>query len=249
MKTIDSWPNRADVPPLDDGTIHIWRIALAESESRLEHFRNLLTVEECERADRFLFDEHRRRFIVSRGQLRVLLGLYIDVVPRAVEFRYTNLGKPYFASGVSDPHIEFNLTNSSDWALLAVTLGTELGIDMEKIREMTNMEGLAQRFFAQPEIDAIVEHPGQAKRQQAFFRCWTRKEAFLKAIGAGLTFPLDQVCVTVDDRDDMRIEWIEDDDEDAEGWTLRHIEPVEHFVGALARKDDAEDVQSWHWAI
>ena len=249
MKTIDSWPNRADVPPLRHDTIHIWRIALAESEARIEHFRSLLTARECERADRFLFDEHRRRFIVSRGQLRVLLGLYIDVAPRLVDFQYTNLGKPYFANDVSDPYIQFNFTNSSDWALLAVTLGTELGIDMERIREMSDMEGLARRFFAQPEIDAIVQHPGQKKRQQAFFRCWTRKEAFLKAIGAGLTFPLDKVCVTVDDRDDLGVEWIEDDNEVAADWSLRHIEPIEDFVGALARRDSAEDVQSWHWAM
>ena len=247
MKTIDSWPNRADVPPLREGVIHVWRIDLSEPEDRIEFFRSFLNSKEQEQASRFLFPEHRRRFIVGRGQLRTLLGKYVDQEPAKVGFEYTNLGKPSFAPGVSDPHIEFNFTNSYDWAMLAVTLGTELGIDMERIREMSNMEGLARRFFAQPEIDAITAHISHSKRQQGFFRCWTRKEAFLKAIGTGLTFPLDRVCVTVDDRDDMRIEWIDSEDEDAEGWTLRHIEPVEDFVGALARKDHANDVESWHW--
>lgn len=248
MKTIDSWPKRADTPPLSPSTIHIWRIPLDEPQDRLDHFRGLLTSKEQQQADRFLFEDHRRRFIVGRGQLRTLIGQYIGATPPEVRFQYSNLGKPSISAEDSDSGIQFNLTNSKDWALLAVTAGDELGIDMEGIREMSDMEGLARRFFAQPEISAITQHASPSKRLQAFFRCWTRKEAFLKAIGTGLTFPLDKVCVTINDEIAAQIEWIDSEDEDPDGWTLRHIEPVEGFVGALARKAPAEDVQSWHWS-
>lgn len=246
---VDSWPNRADVPPLEEETIHVWRIWLAEQEQRIRSFRELLTDSERQQADRFLFDEHRERFTVGRAQMRRILGDYIDVAPEDVDFQYTNLGKPYFAAGVSNPHLAFNFTNSNDWALLAVNYRTELGIDIERIREMTNMEGLARRFFAQPEIDAIVREPIELRRQEYFFRCWTRKEAFLKAIGTGLTFPLGDVCVSVVDGEPVRIQWIKDREDEARRWELAHLLPWEGYVGALARQSAGEQLLSWHWAI
>ena len=246
---VDSWPNRADVPPLEEDTIHVWRIWLAESKERIRSFRELLSDAEREQAERFLFDEHRHRFTVGRAQLRRILGSYIDVDAVQVDFRYTNLGKPYFAEGVSDPHLEFNFTNSNDCALLAITYRTELGIDIEKIREMTNMEGLARRFFAQPEIDVIVQEPSELRRQEYFFRCWTRKEAFLKAIGTGLTFPLGNVCVSVADTEPVRIQWIQDRAEEAGRWELAHLMPSAGYVGALARQSSGEQLLSWHWAV
>ncbi len=246
---IDSWPKRADVPPLEQDTIHVWRISLDESTERICSFRGLLSDPELQQADRFLFDVHRQRFTVGRAQLRRILGSYIGVAPEQVDFRYTNLGKPYFAEGVSDPHLEFNFTNSDDWALLAITHRTELGIDIEKIREMTNMEGLARRFFAQPEIDVIVRAPSELRRQEYFFRCWTRKEAFLKAMGTGLTFPLDHVCVSVADTETVRIQWIKDRDEEACRWELVHLKPCDGYVGALARQSAGEQLRTWHWAV
>jgi len=246
---VDSWPNRADVPPLEEETIHVWRMWLTEPEERIRSFRDLLTDSERQQADRFLFDEHRHRFTVGRAQLRRILGNYIDVAPEQVDFQYTNLGKPYFAEGVTDPHLEFNFTNSSDCALLAITYRTELGIDVERIREMTDMEGLARRYFAQPEIDVIVREPSEVRRQEYFFRCWTRKEAFLKAIGKGLTFPLGDVCVSVVDGDPVRIQWIKDREDETSRWELTHIMPSEGYVGALARRSTGERLLSWSWAV
>jgi 4'-phosphopantetheinyl transferase len=246
---IDSWPKRADVPPLEQDTIHIWRISLDEPTERIRSLRELLTDPEQQQADRFLFAEHRQRFTVGRAQLRRILGGYIDVAPERVDFRYTNLGKPYFAEGVSDPHLEFNFTNSNDWALLAITHQTNLGIDIEKIREMTNMEGLARRFFAQPEIDVILQASSELRRQEYFFRCWTRKEAFLKAIGTGLTFPLDNVCVSVDDAEPVGIQWIKDRRDEACRWELTHVTPCDGYVGALARQSVGAQLMSWHWAV
>ena len=248
QNVVDSWPNRADVPPLEEDTIHVWRIWLAEPDGRIRSFRDLLTDAEQQQADRFLFDEHRQRFTAGRAQLRRILGNYIDVAPEQVDFKYTNLGKPYFAEGVSDPHLEFNFTNSKDWALLAITYRTELGIDIERIREMTNMEGLARRFFAQPEIDVIVRELCEVRRQEHFFRCWTRKEAFLKAIGTGLTFPLGNVCVSIVDSEPVQIQWIKDRAEEASRWDLVHVMPIEGYVGALARQSSGEQLLSWHWA-
>ncbi len=263
MKTIDSWPYRTDVPPLNEEGIHVWRISLSEPDDRIEHFRRLLSEKEIAKSEQFLFADHRRRFIVGRGQLRTLLGRYVERSANQIEFAYTGLGKPSIAHNVRGRPIAFNFTNSSDLAMLAVTSGTELGVDIERIRKMSNMEGLARRFFAHPEIEAITAQGSDAKRRHAFFRCWTRKEAFLKAIGKGLTFPLDKVCVTIEDTSgdhaatsdaadtdvgEVRIQWIDADNESADDWRLRHIEPAPDFVGALARKDVADDIQSWHWA-
>lgn len=195
----------------------------------------VLSEDEVTRAKRFLLAQHRDRFVVGRATLRRLLARYLLVAPEAIVFRYGELGKPFVETHLPNGHgCFFNFTNSSDLALLAVNQVGELGVDVEEIRDMTNMDSLASRFFADAEVELLARIDDDRLRQLAFFRVWTRKEAFLKAIGKGLTFGLERVQVSLENIARPTIVAIGDDPLAATDWSLAHLEPLSGYVGAVA---------------
>ena len=208
--------------------------------------RDVLDEYEIRRADRFLFDKHRHRFVVGRARVRQLLAGYRLLSgsqfstddgkenDAAIEFGYSNLGKPHLAGLVGHGDLYFNFSNSLDLGLLAVTRECELGVDLEQIREMSDLTGLASRYFARSESAAIFACSESTARMQAFFRFWTRKEAYLKAVGKGLTFPLRDVEVSLGDGTDTRIVTINSGEDDAQNWSLEHLDPGSGYVGAVA---------------
>ena len=177
-----------------------------------------------------MFPQHCRRFIVGRARMRQLLAGYLNCEPRDIEFQTTSLGKP----SIADTPVSFNFTNSGDLAILAVTPQLEVGIDTEELRNLSDMEGLAKRYFHPREIDIITACDDVSEKRRQFFRCWTRKEAVLKATGKGLSHPLDQLCVTVTENEPAKMLSIEGDAVEASHWMLQHLSPQSDYVGAIA---------------
>lgn len=176
--------------------VHVWQAWLDGGSEELEHFANSLSPDEVARANRFHFEKDRNHYIVGRGLLRELLGRYLGQSPSALEFSYGEHGKPALAGTNAACGFSFNLSHSSGLAVYAFSRERSLGIDVEQTRPDFATEDIARRYFSTREVEDLLTLPAQ-ERVQAFFRCWTRKEAYIKARGAGLQIPLDSFSVSL----------------------------------------------------
>ncbi len=224
--------------------IHVWSLRLDPPPERVAALRTLLSPDEVARADRFRFEIHRRRFIVGRGVLRRMLGAYTGLDPRALCFQYGPKGKPALVREQGGEELEFNLSHSEEMALYGVTRDLRqdqargiaefgLGIDIEHLRPMPDAEAIAERFFSAPERDVLKAVPVERKAD-AFFNCWTRKEAYIKATGDGLSMPLDRFHVTLAPGDPARMVSLDEDPRKGERWSMVHLDPSPGYVGAIA---------------
>src|ERR1044071_4144724 len=211
------WTEPPSSPSLTAGTVHVWRIALDQEDGSVERFRRTLEAGELERAARFHFDKHRRHFIVARGFLRSVVARYLRSQPPSWRFEYGAYGKP--APG-SEHTLRFNLSHSDEVALLAIALDAELGVDVEHIRADFASEEIARRFFSRAEVEVFNALPKE-EQVAAFFRCWTRKEAYIKARGKGLSQALDAFDVTLAPEEPPVLLRAEEDD--ASRWLLRDV--------------------------
>jgi 4'-phosphopantetheinyl transferase len=228
------WQSVTQPPPLTTEDVHVWRIVLEISETLLARFRDILADDERRRAERFHFEKDRRHFIAGRGALRTLLAGYRACRPEEVHFAYSNYGKPRLVDTDNGENIRFNLTHSHGLALLAVTRERDIGVDVERLRDMErDGEPLAERFFSPREAATLRSLPPQLRRE-AFFYCWTRKEAYIKANGKGLSLPLDQFDVSLHPDQPVALLATHYDPPDAQRWSMRSLHPGEGYVGALA---------------
>lgn len=228
------WQSATHPPPLTDGDVHVWRIFLDISDPFLARLRETLADEERQRADRFHFEKDRRHFTAARGAMRFLLAGYLACRPEEVRFTYSNYGKPRLMDADSSSDFRFNLTHSHGLALLAVTRGRDIGVDVERIREMErDGEALAERFFSPREV-AVLQSLLPQLRREAFFHCWTRKEAYIKAQGKGLSLPLDQFDVSLHPDEPAALLATQHDPPEVQRWSLQNLLPGEGYAGALA---------------
>jgi 4'-phosphopantetheinyl transferase len=231
--TLSDFPSGAFM--LDSDEVHVWRVDLAVGASGVESLAQILSDDERARAARFCFQKDRENFTVARGILRVLLGRYLDLEPSRLAFSYGPHGRPALADRNGSRELCFNISHSNGLALYGFTHDREIGIDVERIRpEMAN-EQIAERFFAPQEVATLRALPPDAQLE-AFFNCWTRKEAFIKASGEGLSLPLDQFAVTLTTGEPAAIISIKDDAETASHWSLQALTPGAGYVAALAVK-------------
>lgn len=176
--------------------------------------------------------------------LRELLGRYLDAPPAAVEFRYGPRGKPALASPWDRSDLRFNLSHTGNVVAFAVSRGAEVGIDLERVRPLPDLEGVAERFFAAAEIRALLDLTPE-QRLRAFYRIWTRKEAFVKAVGDGLAHSLSDFVVTFGSDEGPAIVHRAGHPGAADRWTLVHLEPAGHAVGAVALSGDRAAIRRW----
>jgi 4'-phosphopantetheinyl transferase len=228
---------------LPEGAVDAWTVRLEGSAERLGRLERLLADDERQRAGRFRFDVHRHRFIVGRGALRLLLGEYLGERPERLLFRYGPRGKPFL---LEHPDLHFNFSNSADRGLLAVTRIAEIGADLEQRREMSDLLAIAERFFAAGEVRRLLDLPRE-QHEECFFRCWTRKEAYLKAVGEGLAIPLDRFEVTLAPEDEPKFLGFDDPEETPDAWTLHHLIPAPNFLGAIALRAPLREVRLREW--
>ncbi len=214
-----------------DGAVDIWTARLNSPVYDLDRLSALLSPDERARQGRMLAGRVRDRFTVARASLRLLLGRYLASDPAAIEFTYGPRGKPSLAAGGGG--LRFNLAHSEDLAVYAIARGHEVGVDVERIREVPDLERIARRFFA-PEERAVLASLPAADRLRSFYLAWTRKEAYIKAVGDGLHIPLDSFSVSLGPREPARLTRLNVSPELPENWNLHHLETESGFVGAVA---------------
>jgi 4'-phosphopantetheinyl transferase len=224
-----------DSPPIPK-SVDVWAIWLNAPTSVSNIFRDLISSEEILRADRFVFERLKVSFEVSHGALRVLLAQYLKCSPREIMFALGPKGKPMLCG---NSQLRFSMAHSGELAIYAISLGFEIGVDVEKLHDIRDFEQIAKRYFCQEEASQLLSIAGEKRREEAFFRCWTRKESYIKAIGDGLSVPLDQFQVTLLPDAPARFIHIGHDTNAAAAWTLQHLEPAPGYVGALAYRGAA----------
>jgi 4'-phosphopantetheinyl transferase len=225
--------------------VHVWRAPLAHPPEVLEAFHALLSAAERERAARFRFDVHRGRFIAGRGIQRDILSRYLGIAPAQIRYRETTHGKPLLdPAAASDLH--FNVSNAGDLALYAVTLGREVGVDLEQVKPMPDARAIAERFFSAPEVE-VLRSLIPEEVEPAFFRCWTRKEAYVKAVGEGLSMPLHQFDVAYGRGEPARILCTRGDPAQASRWAMEALEPGPGYVGALVVERSGSTLTHFTW--
>lgn len=244
--TVISW----DVPPLSlklfKSEVHLWRTRLDLSSPQIEKLSKILSPDELKRANRFHFERDRQHFIAGRGILRKILQSYTGIESSRVQFRYSASGKPMLANANSIAQkLNFNLSHSRNLALYAFSCERPVGVDVEQIRPLEDAEKLAQRFFSIREYAFISTLP-QERQQEAFFKFWTCKEAYLKAIGDGLA-SLNKVEVAFEDNKPPILLNIPGDTHQASHWSLLQLFPHSGYVGTLAVKGQRRDwnLKSW----
>jgi 4'-phosphopantetheinyl transferase len=231
---------------LDNNAVHVWRANLDQSLSQIALFQNNLGDDERSRADRFYFGRDRERFIVARGILRAILGRYSNRPPDSLSFSYSTHGKPSLVPESDADGIRFNLSHSNGKALYAISRGREIGIDLEFIRCDLEAEQIAERFFSHSEIETLRALP-QSLRKYAFFLCWTRKEAYIKARGEGLSLALDQFDVSLIPGEPAALLSTRSDSDEALRWSLRNLNPAPGYTAALATEGRDCTLSCWQW--
>ncbi len=251
MVTIEMhWPPLARIPSLSDDDVHIWCAPLDLPEPDIERLAGALAADERQRAARFHFERGRRHFIAGRATLRVLLAAYLHVEPSHVALQYGRHGKPALVDAASQAPatapLRFNVSHSDGLAVYAFTRGRHIGIDVERLRPIDDGERIAARFFSPAEHAQLRTVPAH-QFDEAFFNCWTRKEAFVKATGEGLARSLSDFDVSLLPGEPARLTRTAPHPHEALRWTLQALDPAVGYVAALAV--DARDVRlsHWHW--
>jgi 4'-phosphopantetheinyl transferase len=222
-------PSRFPGLALDVAEVHLWQASLDGRPADI--FESFLSADELARANRFHFTEDRTHFVVARGLLRNLLAAYLGINCAELRFSYGAKGKPFLLLD-GQTQINFNLSHSHGRAAFAFSRGRELGVDLEYVKEDFEAELIATRFFSRSEILALRAVPAEL-RNQAFFTCWTRKEAYIKARGEGLSMPLDQFDVSLRPGEPAALLNNYREERELERWSMKAISAPQDFVGAL----------------
>jgi 4'-phosphopantetheinyl transferase len=229
---------------LPENNVHLWRIDLAALRTEEFDWTKTLSSDEAARAGRFRFPVDHHRYAATRGLLRKLLAGYLSADPLALNFSYSAKEKPSLSPPYSESGITFNISHSGGVSLLAFTRKREIGVDVEEVRTDFEVDTIARRFFSSKEREQLVALPRE-KRFEAFFRCWTQKEAYIKATGDGLSLPLSQFDVSIipDDRDALIA--TRPDALEAAEWSMREVPAGPAYVAALCVRGRGWILKDW----
>ena len=234
-------------PPADvaapDGEVHVWRAHLERQEAEMAALAKTLSPAEEERAARFYFERDRGRFVAGRATLRALLGRYLGTAAEEVRFEYGPQGKPALARGCGDGSLTFNLSHSGELALYAFARRRAVGVDVERVRRLRDTAAIARRFFSPREV-AVVQAAPAERQVTVFLEIWTRKEAYIKALGEGLSRPLAEFSVALGS-ERAPLDHVEGDEEEAGRWRLQPLFPGPGYVAAVAVEGDGWQLCCW----
>lgn len=236
------------VPPaslqLQEDEVHVWRVSLKDLPG--EPFHTILVDDELERARRFYFEKDRRRWIKAHVVLRLLLGKYLAVHPRELRFTTNTYGKPALEYPPTGTRFHFNLSHSGELALYAFAYDRHVGVDVEFMRAGIEYHELATHSFSGPECTALRALPASLQ-EEAFFLCWSRKEAYIKARGMGLSLPLEQFDVSLRPGEPAALLASREDPQATRRWSMRALEPGDRYAGALVVEGFDWQLQCWQW--
>jgi 4'-phosphopantetheinyl transferase len=228
---MSDWPLRTQPDRLCEAEVHLCVVSLVLTPQKLSDFEGILSPEERKRAGLFQKALDAQRYVAARGSLRSLLGAYLMTEPDRLQFSYDAFGKPQLAS--KRAFVSFSVSHSDDWGLLGFSRGHRIGVDLERIRTEIDTEDLAKRFFSPNEFRKLRTLPADQQRE-AFYCGWTRKEAYLKGRGEGLSYGLDRVEVSLAPGEPATIMKASDDPKVSQCWTVQHLSPEPGYVGAAA---------------
>jgi 4'-phosphopantetheinyl transferase len=224
------------LPSVDDklgvDEAHVWRASLDQPADLIAKLAPLLSRDEYHRAERFYRPADRRRFVAGRGILRKVISKYLALAPDEVQFVYNKYGKPFISTDQNHNALSFNLSHSNGMALYAVACGRRVGIDIEYMREDFATLEIAERFFSKDEVEALKATP-IAQRTKAFFNCWSRKESYIKAIGMGVSYPLDRFTVSLAPDAAPELLKVNADATEAARWKMYELDVAEGYAAAL----------------
>ncbi len=225
---------------LKNNQVHIWKININNKALDVSHlYSNVLSVDERRRAGRLRSENDKRRFVISRGLLRENLGNYMGAAPAEIVFTYNDHGKPDIKSEHNPKNIKFNVSHSRNLAIYAICLEREIGVDLEYIRDVSSADKIINRFFTNEEKDYFNSLP-EYRKKMAFFRLWTRKEAYSKAKGMGIGLPLKEFDFNlIPDSTEKQTE---------SKWSLIDIEVDSHYLAALATEGNNLEIHSYEYA-
>jgi 4'-phosphopantetheinyl transferase len=241
-----TWDTPTEKPKLAWDEVHVWRICLNDAAPFLKRLTSILSADEKNRAKRYRFIEDRNHFIAGRGVLRIILCSYLDMKPSKLRFSHGPYQKPLLVAQADGHTLQFNVSHSDGLGLCAVTRGRELGVDLEKIRAGFINKKIPEHFFSHQEAAKLRALP-DSFQEKAFFKCWTRKEAFLKAKGGGLSLKLDQFEVSFAPGEPAAILNIYDDPKERDRWSLLDIDPSPGYAGALVVEGFGLDLRYLQW--
>jgi 4'-phosphopantetheinyl transferase len=223
---------RFSSPALGADDVHLWRINLEATAKDEPRWSTVLSTDEQAHAARFRFQKDRRYYTAARAILRQVLAGYLEVDPRALTFAYSAKEKPALGGIYSDSELAFNISHSGGIALFACTRNRQIGVDVEQIRSDFDTDAIARRFFSEAERQELASLPA-AERHEAFFRVWTRKEAYIKATGDGLSLPLQDFDVSLVPGHKSALLATRPNAQEAKRWSLRDIRVKPGYAGAL----------------
>jgi 4'-phosphopantetheinyl transferase len=234
---------RVRVLPLEDDLIQVWVAHLNCSAAELAAFESVLAADEHKRAAKFVFARDRHAYTAARGMLRHILAQYTGFGPEELVFETNRYGKPFLHPDFGGTWLHFNVSHSGRLALYAIRAKGEVGVDIEQMRPLDDLQTVAENTFSRAENMDLQSVPAQ-QYEEAFFTCWTRKEAFIKAIGQGLSFALQDFDVTLRPGEPARIRRIRG--AEPGGWSLFDLRPAAGYVAAVAVPAPTSIIQ-WGW--
>jgi 4'-phosphopantetheinyl transferase len=244
LMLIQEWNTPSPDLILPDHEVHIWRTQLDQNQELVQQLAQILSEDERSRSSHFRFDRDRLRFIVGRGVLRTILAKYLNIYPSEVTFCYGAYGKPALPTSGQQRSYQFNLSHSQGLAVYAISLNRSVGIDIEHIRPVEDMQGIVERFFSAHEQDTFAKIP-ENKKCLSFFQCWTSKEAYLKARGDGLTQALHHIEVSIVPGQNTQLLNIVGNLQEVQRWTLHKFQPLNQFIGVIAVEGSVAQFKYW----
>jgi 4'-phosphopantetheinyl transferase len=233
---------------LASGEVHSWCASLDVPPETSARLYATLTPDERNRSARFRFERDRQRFIVARGVLRDLLARYLQTQPGQIGFVYNAFGKPELSREFGS-RLTFNLSHSAGLALIAIATASNVGVDLEYVRWQSDYADIARRFFSAAEVDYLIALPSHLQAE-AFFSCWTKKEAYLKACGEGLARPLNSFSVPLTTGPaHTPVDFRPGSNAPSGPWSLYTLRPTPGYAGALAIEGSGWRLSQWQWKM
>lgn len=238
---MEKWQNQKYLPNINETSLHIWRVFLTGPSANIQNLKTYLSKDEIERYEKFHFDYHKIRFVAARGILREILGKYANIPAQDIHFSYSEYGKPY----LQFPRLSFNISHTDECMLVAIAHhNNEIGIDIERINSQVDCLALAQEFCTHNEFRKLADLSSE-EQILAFFRCWTRKEAYVKAIGKGFYYALNQfeVSFLIDEKPKI----IKSDNDAHLNIEFVELRPHRDHIAAVFTTKKFEDIQLFDW--
>ncbi len=242
------WQPRPQQWPLTGTDVHVWAANLEQPATRISSLQQILSRLEQARAAQFKFEKGRNQFITGRSLLRTILGSYLQLNPAQLRFQYNARGKPSLESSSAQGPLHFNVAHSKDLILIAVTRACPVGVDVEHLHPVNDFKDIAARFFTSGETTKLISAPAD-QQMVAFFNLWTRKEAYLKATGDGISGGLKEVEISCLPEEPAQILAISKNEEAAKRWTLSELNPAHGYAAAVAAEAKDLRLSCWQWPL